>query len=68
MKWTLIKLIEIYRTIPFPTHKYCKFVPTCSLYAIEALKRYGLFKGCFLTIKRILKCNPWSKGGYDPVP
>lgn len=68
MKWILIKIIELYRKIPFRTHGYCKFAPTCSAYAIEALKKYGFLKGSFLTIKRILRCNPLSKGGYDPVP
>ena len=46
----------------------CKFYPTCSEYAIQALEKYGFLKGMFLTIKRFLKCNPFSKGGYDPVP
>lgn len=45
----------------------CKFYPTCSEYAIQALKKYGFLKGMFLTIKRFLKCNPFSKGGYDPL-
>lgn len=46
----------------------CRFTPTCSAYALEALKKYGPFKGMILTIKRILRCNPFCKGGYDPVP
>jgi len=46
----------------------CKFTPTCSSYAIEALEKYGFIKGTFLSIRRILRCNPFSKGGYDPVP
>ena len=46
----------------------CKHIPTCSNYAIGVFNEFGFFKGCFLTIKRILKCNPFSKGGYDPVP
>ena len=47
----------------------CKFSPTCSNYAIEALKKYGLIKGFYLTSIRILKCNPWNKNcGFDPVP
>lgn len=45
----------------------CKFYPTCSEYAIQALEKYGFLKGMFLTIKRFLKCNPFSKGGYDPL-
>ena len=49
-------------------HPTCKYFPTCSQYAIEALEKYGVIKGLRLGIKRILRCNPFSKGGYDPVP
>ena len=45
----------------------CKYYPTCSEYTKQAFKKYGFFKGCFLGIKRIIKCNPFSKGGYDPL-
>ncbi len=45
----------------------CKFYPTCSQYAKQAFKKYGFFKGLFLSVKRFLKCNPFSKGGYDPL-
>lgn len=50
------------------SHSSCKFTPTCSEYALEALEKHGFLKGMFLTLKRILKCNPFNKGGYDPVP
>ena len=46
----------------------CRFMPTCSEYATESLKEYGLIKGTFLTIKRIGKCHPWGDHGYDPIP
>lgn len=46
----------------------CRFVPTCSAYAIEAITKYGALKGSSLALWRILRCNPFSKGGYDPVP
>ncbi len=46
----------------------CRFVPTCSQYTIEAILKHGIFKGGFLAIKRILRCNPWGGHGYDPVP
>lgn len=45
----------------------CKFYPTCSEYTKQAIQKYGVIKGCFLGIKRILRCNPFSKGGYDPL-
>jgi len=47
---------------------HCKYTPTCSQYAIEALEKHGLIKGMLLAVWRILRCNPFSKGGYDPVP
>ena len=69
MKYLLIKLIKIYQKIPFRSHLYCKFQPTCSNYAIQALTYHGFFKGSYLSIKRILRCNPFNKkSGYDPVP
>jgi len=46
----------------------CRFIPTCSDYTVDALKQYGVLKGILLVIKRILKCNPFHKGGYDPLP
>ncbi len=46
----------------------CRFSPTCSEYALEAIEKYGTIKGCFLGIKRIMRCNPFSDGGYDPLP
>lgn len=68
MKYISIKLIEIYQKLPLKSHSYCRFYPTCSNYAIEALKKYGFFKGWYLSIKRLLKCHPLGKKGYDPVP
>ena len=53
--------------LPFKSHERCKFIPTCSNYGIEAIKTYGSIKGSILTIKRIIRCNPLSKGGYDPL-
>jgi len=46
----------------------CRFTPTCSEYTLQALKKYGFFKGLGLGVKRILKCHPWHPGGYDPLP
>lgn len=66
----LIFLIKIYqRTISkyILTGRNCRFYPTCSQYSIEAYSKYGFFKGTFLTVKRILRCNPFNYGGYDPL-
>ena len=68
MKYILVAFINLYQLLPGPWHNSCKYIPTCSNYGIEAIKEYGSLKGGYLTIKRILKCNPISKGGYDPVP
>ena len=70
MKKIIIKLIKKYQDIPFKSHDSCKFIPTCSNYMIEALEIYGTVKGLYLGIKRLLKCNPFSKKEYiyDPVP
>jgi putative membrane protein insertion efficiency factor len=51
----------------FYPNGYCRFKPTCSEYMIQAIKKYGLIKGGFVGIKRIIRCNPWNKGGYDPL-
>ena len=63
-----IKIIKIYQHIPGPWHNTCRYSPTCSEYAIKSLTKYGFFKGWLLSIKRILRCNPWGGKGYDPVP
>ena len=62
----LIRVYQICISPLFPPK--CRFTPTCSAYALEAIKKYGPGKGLFLAIKRILKCNPFHEGGYDPVP
>ena len=69
MKWILIFIIRVYQKILSPfLPRTCRFYPTCSAYYIEALKKYGFFKGSYIGIKRILRCHPWNDGGYDPVP
>ncbi len=69
MKTLLIALIRFYRRYLSPLKSpCCRFVPTCSEYALEAIQKYGAAKGGFLAVKRILKCHPFHKGGYDPVP
>ncbi len=70
INYFLIGGIKFYKKFISPLKKKgsCKYYPTCSSYAMEALQKYGPLKGSYLSIKRILKCNPFSKGGYDPVP
>ncbi|MSS62963.1 membrane protein insertion efficiency factor YidD [Velocimicrobium porci] len=65
-----IILIKIYRKFisPLKGRPTCIYTPTCSLYAIQALEKYGIIKGGYLSIRRILRCHPFHKGGYDPVP
>lgn len=65
----LILLIKFYRNSISPMLPgCCRYTPTCSQYAMEAIKKYGPFKGTFLSIRRILRCHPWGGSGYDPVP
>ena len=59
---------KLYQRIPLSSHSRCKYIPTCSNYAIVAYERFGFIKGSLLSIKRIFKCNPFSKGGIDLVP
>ena len=61
-----IKLYQILISPYLPNS--CRYTPTCSNYAIEALKKHGVIKGVYLSIRRILSCNPWGGSGYDPVP
>ncbi len=71
MKKFSILIIKGYKMFISPIFSYlgvhCKYEPTCSEYAMQAIEKYGFLKGCFLSIKRILRCNPFSKGGYDPL-
>lgn len=68
MKRVIIFFIKLYQKTPLRSHSNCKYHPTCSNYAIEAVNEYGSIKGTYLSLKRILRCNPFSKGGYDPIP
>ena len=64
-----IALIRLYQLIISPLFgPKCRFTPTCSQYALQALKKYGVFKGTWLAIKRISRCHPWGGHGHDPVP
>ena len=70
MKNFLLSLIRFYRRhlSRRKKHPTCRYIPTCSEYAVEAIQRYGALKGGRLAAWRLLRCNPFSKGGYDPVP
>lgn len=64
-----IGLLRVYRYAISPLlGSNCRFYPSCSVYAMEALRKHGLFKGLWLTSWRVLRCNPWCAGGHDPVP
>ena len=67
--WLPVKLIRFYQIFLSPyMGRQCRYTPTCSNYALEALRKHGLFRGSWLAIKRILRCAPWGGSGYDPVP
>ncbi len=77
MKKFILQLIKLYQKTKFfhkPLFKSlfltdtgCRFTPTCSQYSYQAIEKYGIVKGIFLSLKRIIRCHPWSKGGYDPI-
>jgi len=70
MKWLLALPIHLYRWIlsPFLGPGKCRFMPTCSTYTLEALEKHGAMRGIFMGTWRILRCHPFSRGGWDPVP
>jgi putative membrane protein insertion efficiency factor len=69
MKNILLVLIKFYQSavsVHFPS--VCRYYPSCSAYAYEAVSKYGILRGCWMSVKRILRCHPFHHGGYDPVP
>lgn len=70
VNFVLIGFIKFYKKFISPMKRTpsCRFIPTCSQYALEALQKYGPIKGSYLAVRRILRCNHFHKGGYDPVP
>ena len=68
MKQVIVFLLTGYRMLSKYTPSNCRFHPSCSSYALEAVTKYGAFKGLYLTLLRLLRCHPYHKGGYDPVP
>ena len=69
MKGILLALVRFYRRAISPLRPpCCRFYPTCSQYALEAIEKHGALKGGYLAVRRVLRCNPFHRGGYDPVP
>ena len=69
MRWVLIFLVRGYQVALSPLlPSACRFMPSCSAYAVEALERHGALHGSWLTIRRVARCHPFCVGGYDPVP
>lgn len=69
MKWILIGLLKVYRAVISPLYgPVCRYYPSCSAYALEAVRVHGSIKGSWLAARRLGRCHPWAAGGYDPVP
>lgn len=69
LRWLLLRLIRFYQVAISPwTPPSCIYTPTCSHYGYEAIKKYGALRGSWMTVKRIARCHPFARGGYDPVP
>jgi hypothetical protein len=77
MRYLLLAIIRLYQKTLSPDHGwfksrhpygYCRYYPSCSMYAHDAIKKFGVLKGTWLATKRVVRCNPWSKGGIDHIP
>ena len=68
MKYVLVDILRLYKTLISPfLPSACRFEPTCSVYAMQAIEKYGVFRGTWMGFKRILRCQPFCAGGFDPV-
>ena len=68
MRFVVLSFLQLYKTLVSPfLPPACRFEPTCSVYMMEAVEKYGALKGAWMGVKRILRCQPFCKGGYDPV-
>lgn len=69
LTWLLVMMVRFYQRFISPlTPPSCRFTPTCSQYAVEAIQKHGPVRGLWLALKRLLRCHPWGGSGYDPVP
>ena len=68
INFLVLSFIRLYQKLPLSSHTNCRFIPTCSQYTYQAIKKYGIIHGGLMGLKRILRCHRWSKGGHDPIP
>lgn len=69
MTWFLVRLLRVYRRLVSPLYgDVCRYYPSCSAYALDAVERHGTWRGTWLIVRRLGRCHPWAAGGLDPVP